>query len=50
VSDDALTTLCATRSIPWLRIPSTHVAAVDRERDSWTNALGAALERALVGE
>lgn len=50
VSDEELTKLCATRAIPWLRIPSPRPPEGAPERDSWTRALGAALERALAGE
>ena len=49
-SHDELNTLCAARSIPWLRIPATRIAEVEPERDSWTRALGSALERALSGD
>ncbi|MFI5301884.1 MAG: hypothetical protein ACHREM_27660, partial [Polyangiales bacterium] len=49
-SDEELTALCAARSIPWLRIPTSRTIEPENSRDSWTRALGAALERALSSD
>jgi CheY-like chemotaxis protein len=47
-SDADLTTLCAARAIPWLRVPAARPYETEPETEAWTRDLGAALERALA--